>query len=360
MHEVLEVCGQDAHLLGQRVDHLAASDLSLFAHPAERALVEHTQQLVEAPAKILAGRSGRLAKGRGETPDLPALLLVHVAEGLDETRDEITLGEQHVDGKAEAQAALHLVDALADPTREIEHLVFAGAADIADAHRGDDPVQGLLRAEPFDQVQEPEPLLMVLVLARPAPRGVEDHALAGHPPIAIPRPAEPAHPAAGGREVRELQPRIAQRGRLSAPWWTDDRVPGKRVERLLAALLRALQRGDRLLELRLHLRDLVLEVGARRGRVGGGLGLERLLELARRPALLELVDPDDEKDDENRDQGDQQRDRERELDDDRKDPREDHDDREHDVLRHRCASRNVSPNSAVPINRPSSLPSQGV
>src|SRR5690606_10744661 len=118
--------------------------------------------------------------------------------------------------------------------------------------------------EALDEVEEGEPLVAVFVLAGPATRGVEDHALARHPPVAVARAAEAAHATARRRQVRELEARVAQRGALSAAGRADDRVPGQRVEGLLAALLAGLERRDGLLELGPHLGDLVLEVGARR------------------------------------------------------------------------------------------------
>src|SRR5690606_25449310 len=102
---------------------------------------------------------------------------------------------------------------------------------------------------------------------------------------------EAAHAAARRRQIRELQARVAQRGALAAAGRPDDRVPGERVEGLLAALLGRLERRDRLLELGVHLGDLVLEVGPRGGGLLRGLRGERLLQLAGGAALAQLVDP---------------------------------------------------------------------
>ena len=95
-------------------------------------MLEHGGQLVEALREVLARRVGRLGERAREAPDLPALLLRHVPERLDEARDEVALGEEHVDREAQRELRLHLVDALADAPRELRDVVLAGAADVAD------------------------------------------------------------------------------------------------------------------------------------------------------------------------------------------------------------------------------------
>src|SRR5690606_22305777 len=156
-------------------------------------------EVIEGPREVLVHRADRLGERRGEAPELAPILLRHVTDGLDEAGDEVALREEDVDGQAHREPPLHPVDALAAPLRARGPLVLAGAAEVADADGRDDPVERLLRAEALDEVEEGEPLVAIFVLAGPPARGVEDHALAGHPPVAVARAAEAAHASARRR-----------------------------------------------------------------------------------------------------------------------------------------------------------------
>src|SRR6185369_16714653 len=101
-------------------------------------------------------------------------------------------------------------------------------------------------------------------------------------------------------EVREHQPRVAERGGLAGAGRADHHVPGQRVERVGAALTagerRRLEGADALLELAVQLLDLGGALG-----LGGERLLLRLLRYrllqgprgARRPDPAEDDDPDD-------------------------------------------------------------------
>jgi len=257
-------------------------------------------QLVEALGEEGA-RVGRWLRERGrEAPDLPAVLLREIAEGLDEAREEVGLGEDHVDRERHLEAALHLVDPLAHAASEGTDLFLLGATDLIEADGREDAVEGLARAEAPQEVEEAHPLVAILVLGGPAAGRVEQHRLVGQPPVAVARPADAADAAAGRRHVRELKPRVPQRGRLAAAGRPDDHVPRQGVERVLAAPrdTGALQRGDGALELLLHLQHLAGHVRASEPRLLGRLRCERLLELTGGAPRAETPRDDDREQDE--------------------------------------------------------------
>ena len=231
-------------------------------------------------SKMVARSPASVDARQGEAPNLPAIVLVEVAEGLDEARDQIALREQHVDGHDHVQARHHLVDALADTLGQGQHVIVVGATEVADADRDQDPVDGLLRAGALQHVEEGQPFVVVVVLGRVAPGSIKQDGLVGQPPVAVARAAHAAHGPALRAQIRKLDARVAQRRALPGAGRTDDHVPGQRPQRVStrARHLRGLEGVERLLELRLHGLDL-----------GAHLGAHLALELARltRQAPLE-------------------------------------------------------------------------
>src|SRR5690606_33055491 len=129
-HEVAAALAQRRELLREAVDELAGLELALLAHAAQRAALEDRAELVEALREVHAGVRRRLREGHREAPDLPALLLREVREGLDEAGDEVGLREEHVDRQRHLEAVLHLVDALARAARQRADLFVVRAAQL--------------------------------------------------------------------------------------------------------------------------------------------------------------------------------------------------------------------------------------
>src|ERR1043165_1853823 len=95
----------------------------------------------------------------------------------------------------------------------------------------------------LEQIEEGEPFVAIFFFGRPTSGGVEQDGVVGQPPVAVARAADALEPVARAREVRELEPRVAQDRGLAARGRADDGVPGQPVERVARRALTARQLG---------------------------------------------------------------------------------------------------------------------
>ena len=217
-----------------------------------------------------------------------------------EADDQIHLGEDGVDGKADLQFVVQFGQALADGVGVRVDLGRREIENVVDADRHQHAVDRLARPVGAQHVEKGEPALSidlgVRILRRVAPRGVDEHGLVGEPPIAIARAADALHGARRGVVgERKLQPGIDQRRRLAGAGRPDDEIPRQIVEIARARLAALLQRRERVLHF--------FGEDRRVGLVGDRLG-HRLFKRRRgAPALDDRVgdrgeddDPDDEDD----------------------------------------------------------------
>ena len=164
-----------------------------------------------------------------------AIALPHVAEELDEPGDEVALREQHVDGDDHVELRHHLVDAGAELLAERLDLLLVGVDHVGDAHGHEHAVDGLAAPVLLEQLEERDPLVVVVLLCREAAGGVEEDRLVGEPPIAVAGTADAAHAAPAARVlVREHQARALERGGLARAGRADDHRGrcGHRISRL--------------------------------------------------------------------------------------------------------------------------------
>ena len=115
LDELGEVAAERVELRGELVDALAVLQAPCRQPVRARAAPASTARRT---ARRSARRGHCLPHREGEAPDLSALVLAQLAEGLDEAGDEVALGEEHVDRHHHLQLGHHLVDALADALAE--------------------------------------------------------------------------------------------------------------------------------------------------------------------------------------------------------------------------------------------------
>ncbi len=255
-------------------------------HLRERQFLQAVLQLVEVPVELL-DRVGRLvgAVGQGRAPDLLALLRVLVGEELAETRDQVGLGEQHVDRREDLERLGQLLHALAQGLGQADRRVGPGLGQLGDARRDEDAVDRRLATVLLQKPQETEPLGAVFLLHRIASRGVDEDAVAAEEPVAIAGAADALDDVVGAARERKAQARLHDGRALARRRIADDHVPRQLVERGPAgafAELGGLDRLDRLLQSDLQRLDLPTVA---RWRAGGRLhevAVELLLESSRR------------------------------------------------------------------------------
>ena len=121
--QIDEPLAQRIELPRESVDPIAGLEAPLLAHPRDRVALERVGQIVEVLRErldvvvVFAGHRQR------ESPDLPPLAILQIAEGLDEPREEIALRDHQVDGDDHVEPARHLVDPLAQRPRQIADLL---------------------------------------------------------------------------------------------------------------------------------------------------------------------------------------------------------------------------------------------
>jgi hypothetical protein len=197
--------------------------------------------------------------GKAEAPDLIALLLAELAEGLVEARDQVALRHHHVDRRTHAEMGVQLLQAQAQLGRVLLAVGRCLLQQVLDVHRQQHAVDRSARPALLQQAEKLLPgggvCLLVGLLQRVAAGGVDQHRLVGEPPVAVAGAADAldrrlAHLAG----QREGQPGIHQRGGLARPRGADEHVPGQLVEVLAALEERPLaRRAGTLLE---HLQRL--------------------------------------------------------------------------------------------------------
>jgi hypothetical protein len=249
---------EGAELLREGVDEVAPLGVALRLQPLHQAGVEALQEGVELGTEMAhQSRLGlRLLGGEGHAPHLGPLLAAQVGEEFHEPRHQVALGEGEVDGEADAELLVQLVDALLDGAGVGGALALALLQQVGHAHRHQHAVDGAAAAVPLEQLEEAHPGGAVhrleAVLGGVAPGGVQQHRLVGEPPVAV---AGAAHATDGvlaeALGQREVQPGVEQRRGLARAGRADDYVPGQLVDVVAAeAVLQArlLQHRQRLLE----------------------------------------------------------------------------------------------------------------
>ncbi len=242
LQELEQRLAQDWPLLRKGEDGGAARPVVLAAQLVEQALVqalfERAEVARQARARAVARRI--VAVGEGDAPDLRALVLVEVGEELHEAREQVELGHQHVDRKGDAELGVQLLDALAQRRGMRARLHRAGAKQIARAQGQQHAVDRPPRPMAQQQVEKAEPGRavgrVIAVVRAVAAGGVEQHRLAGEPPVAVARAAHALHHRGteGARE-REVEPGVDQGGGLAGARRADQDVPGQLIERGPAA-----------------------------------------------------------------------------------------------------------------------------
>src|SRR5262249_2102906 len=136
-------------LLREAEDERAPLRIGLLLQPLHHAVVEAPDEELELIgiggnyAALLARLLGR----EGHAPDLLALLPAEIVEELDETGDEIRLGEQHVDREADAELGIELLEAGADRLGVRHALRLVCGEQVGEANGDDRTVDRLPLAE---------------------------------------------------------------------------------------------------------------------------------------------------------------------------------------------------------------------
>ena len=130
---------------------------------------------------------------------------VSESPALDKAGDQVGFGEQDIDREPDRETIQQLRKPGADRARMRHPLLFRQRHQIALADRDEDAVDRLPRAVFLQQVEKAEPRrlvrLLVAVLRRVPPGGIQQHRLVGQKPVAIAGPARRPSPA-GCRAAR--------------------------------------------------------------------------------------------------------------------------------------------------------------
>ena len=171
------------------------------------------------------------------TPQTWATLLpIEVAEELDEAGEQVALGEQHVDGKADPER----LDAAPAGAVGCRCAWRSRSLGVCRSRSGrliatSAPLIGRRPSMPLEQLEEADPCglvdFAVAVLRGIATGGVEQDSVVGEPPVAV---ACTAYAADGLRPEplgeRETQAGVEQGGGLAGTWRTDDDVPRQLID----------------------------------------------------------------------------------------------------------------------------------
>ena len=226
-HQFRERLFQSGHLLRELEDRRARLHPALVVHPHRGLLLDDVKQLVEMPLEHVNPLVGGGEEWQREAPNLAALFVPQVAEHLNESDDEVALGDQQVHGQHHFQAPHHLVDAFTQGLAQGCEF-FGVALQIRHAHRDQDTVHRFFRPGLAKQVEKCQPFLPVVILRGPTASRIQDDRFVGQPPIAVACPAHTLDPSPLG--VGEGQPRAPQRRRLAGPGRPNDDVPRQRAE----------------------------------------------------------------------------------------------------------------------------------
>ncbi len=186
------------HLLGEAEDQASPGNVALGLDAGQQAVVQALHQGVEGLARALrlATHGGVGAEREGVAPDLLAAGSVQIVEELREAGQQVNLGEQQVDGGADAELLADLVDTGADGPGVGQHLALVGGEQVGRGKRDDDAGERLARAVAFQEVEQAVPGLgvsdLVAVLGGVATGGVDQDGAVGEPPVGGARAADAA------------------------------------------------------------------------------------------------------------------------------------------------------------------------
>ena len=259
--------------------------VALALHALDQVLVQPFHELLEGGWKLI-GRATfvRCVEVERPAPDLVAGALLEGKKRVKETREQIALGQQQVNGQPDADGRANLVKARAQCGCMLCALYRVEHQQIGDRDGDQRAVQRLPRPPALQQGEEalPRPAVghAIGLVRRVAPSRVQQHRSVGEPPVAISRAAnalDGAAPEFAGE--RKVQAGVQQRRGLPGAWGTDDQVPGQLVQILAPEFPRqgrpesaaraepgASQRGQGGRESLAQLRQLGRLCAARRGR----------------------------------------------------------------------------------------------
>src|SRR6185312_9940013 len=109
--ELLQQLLERGELRREAIDQRALVEIGLLLDARQLAVVDALHQRVETGAEADHGRRLAVAaaiQGQRHAPDLLALLAAQIVEILDESRDQIGLGEEDIDRKADAELVAEL------------------------------------------------------------------------------------------------------------------------------------------------------------------------------------------------------------------------------------------------------------